>query len=164
MRYDISVAMPIDHVETAHAFWSQDAIVEIAKAADEAGFGAATVTDHPVPSSRWLDAGGHFAQDPFVMLGLVGAVTKRIKLMTNIVVLPYRNPFVTARSVSSLERSPAEHDLRHGAGYLKADYKALGVDFYTRNDLMDEYIRAMKAAWTARISLRGYRYIAMGTA
>ena len=54
MPYDISVAMPIDHVETAQAFWSQEAIVEVAKVADAAGFGAASVTDHPVPSTRWL--------------------------------------------------------------------------------------------------------------
>ncbi|RYG29280.1 MAG: LLM class flavin-dependent oxidoreductase, partial [Burkholderiales bacterium] len=142
MPYDISVAMPIDHIETADAFFSQDALVAVAKAADEAGFGAATVTDHPVPSSRWLDAGGHYAQDPFVMLGMIGAVTKRIKLMTNIIVLPYRNPFVTARSVSSLDCfTGGRVILGMGAGYLKAEYKALGVDFERRNDLMDEYIQ-----------------------
>lgn len=164
MPYDISVAMPIDHVETAHAFWSQEAIVEVAQAADEAGFGAATVTDHPVPSSRWLAAGGHFAQDPFVMLGLIGGVTRRIKLMTNIVVLPYRNPFVTARAVSSLDRfTGGRFIFGIGAGYLKAEYKALGVDFDSRNDLMDEYIRAMKASWTGEdFTFEGTGYIAMG--
>jgi probable F420-dependent oxidoreductase len=98
------------------------------------------------------------------MLGLVGAVTKRIKLMTNIVVLPYRNPFVTARSVSSLDRFTGGRMIfGMGAGYLKAEYKALGVDFDTRNDLMDEYIRAMKAAWTGEdFTFEGTGYIAMG--
>ena len=82
------------------------------------------------------------------MLGLVGGVTSRIKLMTNIVVLPYRNPFVTARAVSSLDRfTGGRFIFGMGAGYLKAEYKALGVDFDSRNDLMDEYIKAMKLAW-----------------
>ena len=164
MPYDISVAMPIDHIETADAFFSQEALVAVAKAADEAGFGAATVTDHPAPSSRWLEAGGHYAQDPFVMLGMVGAVTKRIKLMTNIIVLPYRNPFVTARSVSSLDCfTGGRVILGMGAGYLKAEYKALGVDFERRNDLMDEYIQAMKAAWTGQdFTFEGTGYLAMG--
>ncbi len=164
MPYDISVAMPFDHVETADAFFSQDALVAVAKAADEAGFGAATVTDHPVPSSRWLDAGGHYAQDPFVMLSMIGAVTKQIKLMTNIIVLPYRNPFVTARAVSSLDCfTGGRVILGMGAGYLKAEYKALGVDFDKRNDLMDEYIRAMIAAWTGEdFTFEGTGFIAMG--
>ena len=164
MPYDISVAMPIDHIETAGAFFSQEALVKVAMAADEAGFGAASVTDHPVPSSRWLDAGGHYAQDPFVMLGMVGAVTKRIRLMTNIIVLPYRNPFVTARSISSLDCfTGGRVILGMGAGYLKAEYKALGVDFDNRNELMDEYIRAMKQAWSGEdFAFEGTGYVALG--
>ncbi|MBV1917719.1 MAG: TIGR03619 family F420-dependent LLM class oxidoreductase [Sphingomonadaceae bacterium] len=164
MPYEISVAMPFDHIDTADAFFSQEALVKVAAAAEDAGFAIATVTDHPVPSSRWLDAGGHYAQDPFVMLGMIGAVTKTIKLMTNIIVLPYRNPFVTARSVSSLDCfSGGRFIFGMGAGYLKAEYKALGVDFDNRNNLMDEYIKAMKAAWTGEdFTFEGTGYRAMG--
>jgi alkanesulfonate monooxygenase SsuD/methylene tetrahydromethanopterin reductase-like flavin-dependent oxidoreductase (luciferase family) len=50
-----------------------------------------------------------------------------------------------------------------GAGYLKPEYKALGVDFDSRNDLMDEYMRAMKLAWTGEdFSFEGTGYTAVG--
>jgi probable F420-dependent oxidoreductase len=87
-----------------------------------------------------------------------------LKLLTNIVVLPYRNPFVTARAVSSLDRfSGGRFIFGMGAGYLKPEFKALGVDFDNRNDLMDEYVRAMKLAWTGEdFSFEGTGYTAVG--
>jgi len=164
MSFHISITMPFDHIQYPDAFISQDAVTEIATAVEKAGFTSATVTDHPVPSARWLDAGGHYAQDPFVMLSMIGAVTTKLKLQTNIIVLPYRNPFVTARAVSSLDRfTGGRFIFGMGAGYLKAEYKALGVDFDSRNDLMDEYIKAMKLAWTGEdFTFEGTDYVALG--
>jgi probable F420-dependent oxidoreductase len=164
MPFHISITMPFDHIQHPDAFISQEAVVEIAQAVENAGFTAATVTDHPVPTSRWLDAGGHYAQDPFVILSMMGAVTRKLKLQTNIIVLPYRNPFVTARAVSSLDRfSGGRFLFGMGAGYLKAEFKALGADFDSRNDLMDEYIRAMKLAWTGEdFTFEGTGYVALG--
>lgn len=164
MSFHISITMPFDHIEYPDAFISQDAVVEIARASEEAGFTAVSVTDHPVPSGRWLDAGGHYAQDPFVLLSMIGAMTTRLKLLTDIIVLPYRNPFVTARAVSSLDRfTGGRFYCGIGAGYLKAEYKALGVDFNSRNDLMDEYIAAMKLAWTGEeFTFEGTGYVALG--
>jgi len=164
MSFHISITMPFDHIQHPDAFISQEAVVEIAQAVEKAGFTAATVTDHPVPSARWLDAGGHYAQDPFVILSMMGAVTTKLKLQTNIIVLPYRNPFVTARAVSSLDRfTGGRFIFGMGAGYLKAEYKALGVDFDSRNDLMDEYIKAMKLAWTGEdFTFEGTGYVALG--
>lgn len=164
MSFHISLSMPFDLIQYPDAYISQEALIECSRAAEDAGFTAATVTDHPVPSSRWLDAGGHYAQDPFVLLSMIGAVTTRLKLQTNIVVLPYRNPFVTARSVASLDRfTGGRFIFGMGAGYLKAEYKALGVDFDSRNDLMDEYIKAMKLAWTGEdFTFEGTGYVALG--
>ena len=164
MSFHVSITFPFDHIQHPEAFISHDAVIECAKAAEDAGFTSGTVTDHPVPSYRWLDNGGHYAQDPFVMLSMVAAVTTRLKLQTNIVVLPYRNPFITARAVSSLDVfSGGRFIFGLGAGYLKPEYKALGVDFDSRNDLMDEYIKAMKLAWTGEdFSFEGTGYHAVG--
>lgn len=164
MPFHLSVTFPFDHVQYGDEFTTMEAVHRAAKVAEDAGFTSGTVTDHPVPSARWLDAGGHYAQDPFVMLSMVAAVTTKLKLQTNIIVLPYRNPFVTARSVSSLDAfSGGRFIFGMGAGYLKAEYKALGVDFDNRNDLMDEYIRAMKAAWTGEdFTFEGTGYTALG--
>jgi hypothetical protein len=104
MAFTLSVTFPFDHIQHGEEFVSMAAVHECAKAAEAAGFWSGTVTDHPVPSYRWLDNGGHYAQDPFVMLSLVAAVTTKLRVQSNIIVLPYRNPFITARAVSSLER------------------------------------------------------------
>ena len=164
MTFTLSVVFPFDHIHHGEEFVSMAAVHECAAAAEAAGFWSGTVTDHPVPSYRWLDNGGHYAQDPFVMLSLVAAVTTRLRVQTNIIVLPYRNPFITARAVSSLDAfSAGRVVLGLGAGYLKPEYKALGVDFNNRNELMDEYLHAMKLAWTGEdFSFEGTGYTAVG--
>lgn len=160
----INVTMPFDRTDVPDEFVRPEAVAEVAAAADRLGFNAALVTDHPCPTGRWLDAGGHHAQDPFVMLSLIAAYTKRIRLQTGILVLPYRNPFITARAVSSLDVfSGGRVTLSVGAGYLKGEYKALNADFDNRNDVMDEYILAMKAAWTNdEFTFKGSNYEALG--
>lgn len=164
MTFTLSLTMPFDHIDKPDQWLTMDAVRDCAQTAEAAGFYAGTVTDHPVPSHRWLDNGGHYAQDPFVMLSMVAAVTTRLRVQTNIIVLPYRNPFITARAVSSLDVfSNGRVILGMGAGYLKPEYKALGVDFDSRNDLMDEYIRAMKLAWTGEdFAFEGTGYTAVG--
>ena len=164
MTYPVSISLPFDHIHLPAEFISMEAVREISQVAEAAGFCAGCVTDHPVPGSRWLDNGGHYAQDPWVLLSLIAAVTTTLRLQTNILVLPYRNPFLTARAVASLDVfSNGRLVLGMGAGYLKAEFKALGVDFDARNDLMDEYIRAMKLAWTGEdFAFDGSGYSAPG--
>jgi probable F420-dependent oxidoreductase len=160
----LKVNMPFDQIEPPDAFLKRDFVVEIAQCVERLGFAGVTVTDHPCPTGRWLDAGGHHAQDPFVLLSMIAAVTQTLELHTGILVLPYRNPFITARSVATLDVfSGGRVKLGIGAGYLKAEFRALGVDFEKRNDLTDEYLRAMKAAWTANeFTFEGTGYQALG--
>ena len=160
----VNVTMPFDRLDRAEEFVRPEAVAEVCATLERTGFNAALVTDHPCPTGRWLDAGGHFAQDPFVMLSLIAAQTTRVRLQTGILVLPYRNPFITARSISSLDVfSGGRVTLSVGAGYLKGEYKALGADFDNRNDVMDEYILALKAAWTNdEFTFKGSNYEALG--
>src|SRR5205823_15093412 len=74
------------------------ALTRFAQAADASGFSGLAFTDHPAPSHKWLNAGGHDALDPFAALSFVAGVTSRLRLIPNIVVLPYRNPFLVAKS------------------------------------------------------------------
>jgi probable F420-dependent oxidoreductase len=131
---------------------------------ERAGFNGGNVTDHPCPTGRWLDSGGHHAQDPFVVLSMLAATTKTLRLQTGILVLPYRNPFITARAVATLDvLSGGRVTLGVGAGYMKGEYFALGVDFERRNDIFDEYINALKAAWGGdEFSFQGTGYEARG--
>lgn len=126
-----------------------DAIARFARAAEQAGFSGIGFTDHPAPTDRWLLAGGHDALDPFVALTYVAAVTERVRLIPNIVVLPYRNPFLVAKAVATLDAlSGGRFTLAVAAGYLKGEYKALGVEFDERNVLFDEAIEVMRGIWT----------------
>lgn len=163
MRINVSM-LPFDHLENPDEFLQPEAIVEVSTLVERMGFWGANVTDHPCPTGRWLDVGGHFAQDPFVILAMVAAATKKLRLQTGILVLPYRNPFITARAVSTLDVfSRGRVVLGVGAGYLKGEYKALGVDFDSRNDIMDEYLKAMKAAWmNDEFTFEGTGYQALG--
>jgi probable F420-dependent oxidoreductase len=159
----VCVNMPVDWPE-ACPFLDADEIVANAQAAEQAGFHAVSVTDHPCPTGAWLDAGGHHAQDPFVILGLAAGATRTIRLQTGIIVLPYRNPFLTARAVATLDVvSGGRMMLGVAPGYLEGEYRALGVDFARRGALMDEYLSAMKLAWTGEdFSFEGSGYRAEG--
>lgn len=161
----INITLPFDHTDAAEEFITPEAVVEISRHVERLGFYAGNVTDHPCPTARWRDSGGHDAQDPFVMLSFVAAATTTLRLQTGILVLPYRNPFITARAASSLDVfSNGRLTLGLGAGYLKGEYYALGVNFDDRNDLMDEYIQAMKAAWTGEeFNFEGSGYSARGS-
>src|SRR5581483_9721729 len=133
MRF--SCALPLDD----DAFLSIDAIAELVAAIDRAGLDACHVTDHPAPSRRWLDHGGHATLDPFVALTVAASASRRIRLHTHILVLAYRNPFVVAKAAASLDAlSGGRLVMGIGTGYLRPEYAALGVPFEARGTLTDE--------------------------
>src|SRR3984957_7540164 len=116
-----------------------DGIAKVAAAAEASGIHGFGFTDHPAPSQRWLESGGHDALDPFVAMGFAAARTTTLRLIPNIVVLPYRNPFIVAKAGATLDLlSGGRFTLAVGAGYLKGEFAALGVDHGERNDLFDE--------------------------
>jgi len=160
----IHANLPFDLIDQPGEFLSLEAVTDIGRTLEQAGFGGGNVTDHPAPTGRWLDAGGHYAQDPFVMLSLLAAATSTLRLQTGILVLPYRNPFEVARAAATLDVfSGGRLSLGIGAGYLKGEYFALGADFERRNDIMDEYMKAMKAAWSGEdFDFEGSGYSARG--
>lgn len=118
----------------------------------------------PAPSQRWLDAGGHDALDPFVALGFAAATTSTLRLIPNIVVLPYRNPFVVAKSGATLDLlSGGRFTLAVGVGYLKREFAALGVSYDERAELFEEALQVIRAVWTEDdISFEGKHFSARG--
>jgi probable F420-dependent oxidoreductase len=139
-------------------------VTRVARAAEAAGFDGMGFTDHPAPSHKWLTAGGHDALDPFVALALVAGATERLRLIPNIVVLPYRNPFVVAKSAATLDvLSGGRFVLSVATGYLRSEYRALGVDFENRNALFDEALAVLRGVWSEdEFSFEGTGYTAMG--
>jgi len=145
----ISLGLPTHKVHAFDELCSAGAITEIATAAEAGGIDAVFVTDHPMPADPWLASGGHQTLDPFVALAFAAAATATLRLHTNLLILAYRNPFLSAKSVATLDAlSGGRVILGVGAGYLEVEFDALGVDFAARNDLTDEAIVAMRRAWT----------------
>lgn len=140
------------------------ALVRFATRAEELGFDGIGFTDHPAPSHRWLTHGGHDALDPFVALATVAAVTERIRLVPNILVLPYRNPFVVAKAAATLDMlSEGRFVLAVATGYQRGEYRALGVDFDERNRLFDEALAVVKGIWsTDEFAYEGLHFTATG--
>ncbi len=139
-------------------------IAKVAAAAEKAGFGGFGFTDHPAPTQRWLESGGHDALDPFVAMGFAAAHTTTLRLIPNIVVLPYRNPFVVAKAGATLDLiSDGRFTLAVGVGYLKREFTALGVDFDERADLFEEALQVIREVWTTDdLSYEGKHFNAKG--
>ncbi len=139
-------------------------IARVAAAAETAGFDGFGFTDHPAPSQRWLESGGHDALDPFVAMGFAAAHTTTLRLIPNIVVLPYRNPFIVAKAGATLDLvSGGRFTLAVGVGYLKREFAALGVDFDDRAALFEESLQVIRDIWTTDdVTIDGKHFTAKG--
>jgi probable F420-dependent oxidoreductase len=159
MRF--SAQLPTDRVRKGAEFTSAAAIGEMARALESAGFDAVYATEHPFPPDAWLATGGHHALDPFVVLAAAAMASSRLRLHTNVLVLAYRNPFLAAKAIASLDAvSGGRVIVGVAAGYLEAEFEALGADFAHRNDDADAALVAMKLAWAGggvKHAGRGYR-------
>jgi probable F420-dependent oxidoreductase len=145
----VSYGLPTHRIDCGEEFLAPGAIGELATAAEAAGFGAVYTTEHPFPGDYWLSRGGHHALDPLVALSFAAASTSTILLHTNLYIVGYRNPFLAAKGIATLDvLSGGRMVVGLGAGYLESEFDALGASFADRNDRMDEALAAMDAAWT----------------
>ena len=145
----VSYGIPTHRVDRAEEFLAPGAVGELAAAAEAAGFAAVYTTDHPFPGDAWLARGGHHSLDPMVVLAVAAAATRTIRLHTNLLIVAYRNPFLAAKGVASLDvLSGGRVILGIGTGYLESEFEALGAPFDDRNDRTDVAIAAMQLAWS----------------
>ena len=142
-------------------------LLDLARAADEAGFHGLWLGEHLVlpvdyasehPTTHDDDAHQHITGpiispetelvDPLVALAAVAGATTRIRLATGIYILPLRHPLVTARAAATLqEASGGRFMLGVGAGWLEEEFAALDVPFAERRQRVTETIDIMRAAW-----------------
>lgn len=164
MTISYSLELPTHRVEAEAEFVTAEAIAEIARAAEADGFAAVHVTDHPAPDAKWLDHGGHHALDPFVALSFAAAATTDVRLLTNVYIAAYRNPFLGAKLVQSLQVLSGERlILGVAAGYLKPEFRALGVDFDNRGALLDESLDVLGRVLTGEdVAFEGTSFAARG--
>src|SRR5256885_14324825 len=86
--------------------------------------------------------------EALMTLSYVAAVTTRVTLGTEVLVLPQRHPTLVAKQVSTLDTlSGGRVRLGVGVGWQESEYEALGEDFRTRGARMDEAITLLRAWW-----------------
>ncbi len=141
---------------------SPEGATAVATAAEAGGFEAVWTVEHVVVPSGYeskypYDPSGKMAggaeefdlPDPLIWLTWVAAHTTRIKLATGILILPQRNPVITAKELATLDHlSGGRMLLGVGAGWLAEEFAALNVPFDERGKRLDEYIAVMRALWS----------------
>jgi probable F420-dependent oxidoreductase len=152
MTLRLSLGLPTHRVDLGDEFVSGAAIRALARAAEDAGFSAGFVTDHPAPPATWLERGGHHTLDPLVTLASAAAATTTLRLQTNLYVPAYRHPLLSAKAIASLDViSDGRVLLGVGAGYLEDEFAAVGANFADRNDVLDQALSTMKSAWAGDV-------------
>ncbi|HET6605520.1 MAG TPA: LLM class F420-dependent oxidoreductase [Rhodopila sp.] len=139
---------------------TREGVLTLAREGERLGLHSAMIADHivfPAQSDSiypyTLDRkhpGGGDALETFSILGVVAGATEKLRLVTSVLVLPYRNPVLTAKMVASLDvLSGGRVTLGVGVGWLKEEFEALGSpDFERRGAVTDEWIAIFKQLWT----------------
>lgn len=124
-------------------------VTEIARAAEELGFAFACGQDHIVTPRDWAEQGaGTTWFDPFVTLSWAAAATTSLRLLTDVLVLPYRSPFQVAKAGATLDAmSQGRLILGVASGYLEEEFRVLQTEYERRGAWTDEGIEVIKAAW-----------------
>jgi len=149
-------------------------ILKLATRADALRYSSVFVTDHvvlpasaarsvyPYATSGHLPGGANQDYlDPLALLGWLAHATRRIRLGTSVLVVPYRNPLVTAKILATIDRlSGGRLILGAGVGWLREEFEALAAPpFEERGRVTDEYLALMRAAWTTDpVSFEGRYY------
>lgn len=130
---------------------------ELGRALEDRGFDSLFVPEHThIPTSRRspFPGGGELPKryahthDPFVALSFAAAKTTRLRLGTGILLVPQRDPIVTAKSVASLDRMSGGRFLFGiGGGWNVEEMENHGATYATRFKVMEERVRAMQALW-----------------
>lgn len=132
----------------------------LAVACEAAGFDSVAVSDHVVypsylsskypytPDGTPLFSPEEDWPDPWVVIGAMSSVTTTLRFMTNVYVLPLRNPFVVAKAVGTAAYlSDGRVGLGIGAGWMEEEFDLLEQPFARRGKRMDEMVDVIRALW-----------------
>ena len=107
-------------------------------------------TPYPATADGSLPEQYKHVLDPLEALTFAAAHTKKIALGTSVLDIPYHNPVMLARRVTTLDvLSHGRARLGLGLGWSKDEMDAVGANMKTRGALADEFLQVLKAIWTA---------------
>jgi len=121
--------------------------------AERLGYYAAFVAEHHYVSDGWTPSG-------MVVCGALAAATSRIRIGTDIVVLPLYNPVKIAEDAAVIDViSGGRFILGVGVGNREIEYRVAGCQFRERRSLMDESLPLVRRLLTeTKVTHRGRHY------
>ncbi|WP_030406808.1 TIGR03619 family F420-dependent LLM class oxidoreductase [Streptomyces albus] len=146
------IQLPVQSQSTLYAEpWEAAAgpaeLLAVARAADQHGFAYVACCDHVGVPRRLAGAMSTVWYDPVATLSHLAAVTGRVALLAHVAVVGLRHPLATAKQYATVDHlSGGRLVLGVGAGHVREEFDALGVDFTSRGVLLDETVDALKAA------------------
>ena len=142
-----------------------DSLSEIARRGDQLGFDCMVAPDHiiqptniesPYPYTVSGNFGGGARSDgewpeQLTTLAFLAGITQRIRLVTSVMIVPYRNPILTAKMLATIDMlSKGRLTVGVGVGWMEEEFEALDAPpFAKRGAVTDEYLRAFKELWTS---------------
>ncbi|MET9761487.1 TIGR03619 family F420-dependent LLM class oxidoreductase [Streptomyces sp. NPDC006372] len=144
--------LPVQSQSTLYAEgWEAEAgpadLLEIARVADHSGFAYLASCDHVGIPRRLAAAMSTVWYDPVATLAFLAAATVRVRLLSHVAIVGLRHPLLTAKQYATLDRlSGGRLILGVGAGHVREEFEALGVDFRQRGAVLDECLDALRAA------------------
>jgi probable F420-dependent oxidoreductase len=135
------------------------AVKDYAQASEDLGFAHLLAYDHVLganPAGRpdWRAPYSHLDMfhEPFVLFGFLAGLTKRIELVTGIIILPQRQTVLVAKQAAALDvLSKGRLRLGIGIGWNAVEYEALGEDFKNRGRRSEEQIDVLRKLWTQQL-------------
>jgi probable F420-dependent oxidoreductase len=131
------------------------AVRDYAQAAEDLGYVHLTTWDHVVgadPTERPDWVGPNTLQDihePFVLLGYLAALTRRVELATGVLALPQRQTVLVAKQSAEVDvLSEGRLRLGVGLGWVEPEFRALNETFGNRGRRVEEQIAVLRALFT----------------
>ena len=134
-----------------HASWELDAgiaeVAKIAKAADRLGYNHMSCSEHvAIPTDVGVARGSRY-WDPLSTFGYLAAVTTKIRLATNVLVLGYNHPLAISKRYGTLDQiTGGRLILGLGVGSLREEFELLEAPLDDRGARADDAIRALRAS------------------
>jgi probable F420-dependent oxidoreductase len=150
LRFGVQTPI-VTSLPRSHAPWEEEAgpeaLLEIARTADRLGYYHLTCSEHVgIPTEVAKVRGGRY-YDPLATFGFMAAVTERIRLLTNVIVLPYHHPLAVAKRYGTLDRlSGGRVILGVGVGTLREEFELLDAEFEGRGERYTDALAALRAA------------------
>jgi alkanesulfonate monooxygenase SsuD/methylene tetrahydromethanopterin reductase-like flavin-dependent oxidoreductase (luciferase family) len=95
-----------------------------------------------------IDRVAYGNHDSLIALAAAAAVTERVELLTNILLLPTRQPVLLAKEAATISAiSDGRLTLGVGVGGREDDYTVTGTTFEDRGKRADEMLETMRTAW-----------------